>query len=133
MNYFEARVESTEVRLSELTAFLSRHLGTDADRILGADTCVYVVGSGGRGEMSVHSDVDLFVTRVDREPSAVDAFHVRQAIARSLFDMKLPEPSQGGEFLKMHTAAGLCERMGTPEDDASNTFTARATNRLIST
>lgn len=39
--------------------------------------------------------------------------------------MKLPDSSQGGEYLKMHTAVSLCERLGTPEDDAGNTFTAR--------
>lgn len=125
MSLLEERAATTDQKLDELAARLRARLGDDAERILRKDTCIYVVGSGGRGEMSRHSDVDLFVTRVDRDPSEVDALVVRQAIARALFEMDLPEPSQGGEFLKMHTAASLCERMGTPADDAGNTFTAR--------
>jgi hypothetical protein len=125
MTIFAERAAKTREKLVGLAASLKQHLGNDAQRILRSDTCVYVVGSGGRGEMSAYSDVDLFVTRLGRDPSDVDALLVRQAIARALFDLELPEPSQGGDFLKMHTAVSLCERLGTPEDDAGNTFTAR--------
>jgi hypothetical protein len=75
--------------------------------------------------MTAHSDADLFVARIGRAASADDALLVREAIARTLVDMGMPEPSQGGAFLKMHTAESLCEQMGTPADDAANTFTAR--------
>lgn len=125
MTLFTERADSTRKTLEEFKDVLLRHLGDDAPRILREDTCVYVVGSGGRGEMSSHSDVDLFVARIGRGPSDIDAFLVRQAIARALFAVGRPDPSQGGDFLKMHTAVSLCERLGTPEDDAVNTFTAR--------
>jgi predicted nucleotidyltransferase len=125
VNFFEARAASVDLKLSELAGRLKSHLGVDEQRVLQNDTCIYTVGSGGRGEMSEHSDVDLFVARVHRAPSEVDAFQIRQAIARALFEMDFPEPSQGGGFLKMHTGESLCERMGTRDDDASNTLTAR--------
>ena len=125
MTSFDTRAKSTQATLDELAKQLSDNLGADAERILRNDTSIYVVGSGGRGEMSEHSDVDLFVARVGRSTSDVDAFLVRQAIARTLYAMKRPDPSQGGAFLKMHTDASLCDRMGTAEDDAENTFTAR--------
>lgn len=125
MSYLDDRAEFTTQKLKELAGALLDCLGEDASRILGDDTCIYVVGSGGRGELSKRSDVDLFITRVGREPSDVDAFQVRQAIARALHRTEFPAPSQGGAFLKMHTAASLREQMGTPADDAGNTFTAR--------
>jgi len=122
---FEDRAKYTDTALKNLATALTNNLGSDGARILGTDTCIYVVGSGGRGEMSEHSDVDLFVARIRRPASDVDAFQVLQAITRAFFERGLPDPSQGGDFLRMHTAQSLCERMGTPDDDATNTFTAR--------
>jgi predicted nucleotidyltransferase len=119
------RLASTQKTLQRLGEQVKGAMGEHFHRIFRGDTCIYVVGSGGRGEMSEHSDVDLFVARVERDPSDVDAFQVRSAIAQALYSMSLPDPSQGGEYLKMHTAGTLCARMGTPEDDASNTLTAR--------
>lgn len=125
MSLLEERASFTREQLAKVGAALRDALGGDAERILRDDTCVYVVGSGGRGELSEYSDLDLFIARVEREPSDVDAFQIRQAIARSLYATGFPDPSQGGAFLKMHTATSLCEEMGTPRDDAGNTFTAR--------
>lgn len=125
MSYLDKRAAFTKTKLSELAKALDECLFADRQRILRGDTCIYVVGSGGRGELSSHSDIDLFIARVGRSPSDVDAFQVRQAIVRALYRLEFPDPSQGGAFLKMHTARSLCEEMGTPADDAGNTFTAR--------
>lgn len=125
MSFLADRAAETDRRLAELARELEKELGADAARILRQDTCIYVVGSGGRGEMSAHSDADLFVARVRRDPSDVDALFVRQSIARALFRLGFPDPSQGGAFLAMHTDAELCGQLGTPQDDAQNTLTAR--------
>lgn len=125
MSYLDDRAAFTRTKLLELAEGLSVYLDEDKERVLREDTCIYVVGSGGRGELLTHSDIDLFIARVGRSPSDVDAFQIRQAIARTLHRSGFPDPSQGGAFLKMHTATSLCEEMGTPADDAGNTFTAR--------
>jgi predicted nucleotidyltransferase len=125
VTFFDDRAASAKKKLDELAKSIRQHLQVDETRVLKNDTCIYTVGSGARGEMSEHSDVDLFVARVGRAPSDIDAFQIRQAITRALFELNLPEPSQGGEFLKMHTGESLCERMCTPDDDATNTLTAR--------
>lgn len=65
VNFFDDRAASTRDLLGKFAQLLRGHLGDDAERILRTDTCVYVVGSGGRGEMSCHSDVDLFVARLN--------------------------------------------------------------------
>ena len=96
MTFFDDRATSAQKKLNDLTKLLREYLGVDEKRVIQNDTCIYTVGSGGRGEMSEYSDVDLFVARVGRAPSAVDTFQIRQAITRALFDLKFPEPSQGG-------------------------------------
>lgn len=125
MSVADQRADYTNKRLEELEVALKRHLGEDLSRVLHDDTCIYVVGSGGRGEMSAHSDVDSFVTRVGREASDEDDQRVRTAITDAFAELKLPEPSRAGVFLKMHTDASLCALMGSPDDDMHNTLTAR--------
>ena len=125
MTFFDDRAASAKARLDALARQLKTELGINEQRVLGRDTCIYTVGSGGRGEMSEHSDVDLFVVRVGRVPSREDDTLVREAITRAFRQLELPEPSQDGAFLKMHASGSLCERIGTPEDDQSNALTAR--------
>src|SRR5690606_10940939 len=50
MTKLDEQAAYTRQKLDELRDALRRHLGDDADRILRDDTCIYVVGSGGRGE-----------------------------------------------------------------------------------
>lgn len=124
MNFFIERATTTDHALDALAQSIRTELATDFERVM-RKTCIYVVGSGGRGEMSSHSDVDVFIARVFRDPSEVDAFVLRHALARALDAANRPEPSQGGEFLRMHTVESLRRNLGSPADDASNTFTAR--------
>lgn len=125
MSLFDDRAANARRRLDELARSLRPHLGDDEQRLLGNHTCIYTVGSGARGEMSEHSDVDLFVARVEGEVSAHDERLIIQAITRTLAQLGLPQPSRDGAFLKMHTLQYLCDRMGTTDDDSSNALTAR--------
>lgn len=52
----EQRRSDTRERLDELKSEL-----TESPAIIGDKACVYITGSGGRGEMSSHSDLDLFI------------------------------------------------------------------------
>jgi predicted nucleotidyltransferase len=123
--YFDERRGATSARLAALQSSIKDDLAVDFERIIGEHTSLYVVGSGGRGELSDHSDIDIFVVRNNEAISQVDAFQIRQAIARSFHRANLPAPSQSGAFLKMHTARSLCSELGTARDDADNTLTAR--------
>lgn len=125
MSAFERRNKFTNERLAALEHCLLAELGGDRDRLLGTDTAIYVTGSGGRGEMSEHSDVDLFIARTTERQSPVDSFQFHQAVSRTFHALGLPEPSNRGSFLKMHSASSLCGLMGKPVDDTENTLTAR--------
>ena len=52
------RRRTTEERLERLKQELHR---TDAHSIVANRACVYATGSGGRGEMSSRSDLDIFI------------------------------------------------------------------------
>ncbi|MDX2092939.1 MAG: hypothetical protein SFX73_34130 [Kofleriaceae bacterium] len=125
MDIFKDRVAFTNDKLVALERHLLAELGPDRERVLKDDTAIYVTGSGGRGEMSAASDVDLFIARISDRNSPVDAFHFQQAVARTFHAMQLPEPSNDGQFLKVHSATSLCGLMGKPTDDTENTLTAR--------
>lgn len=89
------------------------------------DTCLYVTGSAGRGELSDHSDLDLFLIRDSERPSRLDEMVIGAAVVRALNDCGLPPPSKDGEFLAMHRVEEMLWHMGRPADDARNLFTAR--------
>ncbi|MCC6873209.1 MAG: hypothetical protein IT378_02780 [Sandaracinaceae bacterium] len=57
--------------------------------------------------------------------SALDEMVINGAIVRAFAERGLPPPSNDGQFLRMHEAEELVAKMGTPEDDTSNSFTAR--------
>jgi hypothetical protein len=105
----------------------TKHLiGKEQTEVLGNHTCLYAVGSVGRREMSRHSDLDLFLVRLGTKPAnRIDAVLLQSAIIRTQRELKLPEPSRDAEFLKIHSATALIERLGQPEDDVENTFTTR--------
>ena len=52
----EARRMYASERLDKLVAAL-----TTAETIIGDKACVYITGSGARGELTQHSDFDLFI------------------------------------------------------------------------
>jgi len=129
---FERRREYTKDRVEEFRTSFLNSLGSDVARVLADHTCVYATGSGGRGELSQHSDLDLFTVR-QGEPSNLDAILIRAALVRATRDVGFPEPSNDGQFLATHSADRLIDMMGTPEDDTENTFTARMLMLLEST
>lgn len=90
--------------------------------------CLYVTGSFGRLEASPHSDLDLFFVWDDAGASSLSR------IRKTLLDAELirlcrnrgfPEFSADGKFLEVHSAKAMRENLGSPDDDAKNTFTAR--------
>jgi hypothetical protein len=120
----EARRAASDARLESFREGFARHLDRALD-LLGEHTTVYATGSGGRGELSAHSDLDVFLLRRGRPASTLDSVELQAAVVRALREAGFPPPSRDGEFLRMHTAERLVANIGKPEDDAENTFTAR--------
>jgi len=119
-----AREASSEARLGRFREAFAQNLER-ADVLLGDHTTLYATGSGGRREMSPHSDLDVFLVRRGRPAKTLDAVEIQAAIVKTLREVGFPPPSRDGEFLRMHTAERLVANIGKPEDDAENTFTAR--------
>ncbi len=88
--------------------------------------CIYITGSYGRGEASDKSDVDLFFVSPDKSiitrENELTLFGDLVKMNRSLGK---PKFSRDCTFLKIHHADELLDRLGHPEDDSGNTFTAR--------
>jgi hypothetical protein len=109
--FLGARRTKTEERLESFrTAFRRDFRPGEEDELIGQHTCLYAVGSGGRGEMSAHSDLDLFIVR-DGTPRRMDEVRLQSAIVRALTTLGLPPPSQDATFLKLHSADSLIERL----------------------
>lgn len=102
---------------------------TDAENLCADKACVYATGSFARGEASQYSDLDVFIVGegTDEKPALdpLDQILVKADLIEAIRALRIPDFSGGGEYLKHHTVSELIGSLGTPEDDASNTFTAR--------
>lgn len=91
--------------------------------------CVYISGSFARGEAGGHSDLDLFIVgRVNnnsRALSRLDETCLKADLIHATRQAGIPDFSGDGEYLNHYTVDDLVKTLGTPEDDAENTFTAR--------
>src|SRR5262245_42849222 len=113
----QRRRASAEERLARLGAELGPALP-----VVDGKACVYVTGSFGRGEASSHSDLDLFTVGQLQAPGLVQLDGMLLNAAQRL---GFPEFAGDAEYLKHHTVDALVGTLGKPDDDATNTFTAR--------
>jgi hypothetical protein len=122
------RNQSNE-RLEALKRQLAR-----AEALAGTNACVYVTGSFGRAEASVHSDLDLFIVGRaavnpkndgDRGFSNLDEICLKAELISAVREHNFPEFSGDGAYLVHYTVRELVKSLGTATDDAQNTFTAR--------
>jgi len=81
--FFEQRRDSSRQRIESFRDALKRAIGADHDQLIGDHTCVYVVGSGGRDELSRFSDLDLFLVK-NGAPLRVDEVRLQSAIIHAL-------------------------------------------------
>lgn len=121
---FAARVATSNARLRAFAEAFEAQVAPERDEILGGDTCVYVVGSGGREEIGPHSDLDVFLVS-ERAPTRIQEALLQASVIRALRATGFPDPDGGGRFLQLHHAPRLVDQLGAPADDAENTFTAR--------
>jgi hypothetical protein len=95
---------------------------------------VYAIGSFGRVEASQHSDLDLFIigktkkNEKDEEQrllTKLEEIRLKAELIGVTSKLNIPEFSGDGKYLSHYTISELLETLGKPEDDVTNTFTAR--------
>jgi predicted nucleotidyltransferase len=107
-----------------------------AKNILRDKACVFATGSFGRGEASAYSDLDLFIVgrRDGRQGfdgkegsllARLDEICVKADLVEAARELNFPVFSQDGRYLTHHSVHEFTKTLGTPEDDVTNTFTAR--------
>ena len=125
------RRSRTTLRVQELR----NQLQAAEARITGK-ACVYATGSFGRCEAGNHTDLDLFIVgKRDGKPgrdgkegsllSRLDEICIKADLIQVTRHLGIPEFSGDGQYLEHYSVHELTKALGTPEDDATNTFTAR--------
>lgn len=118
----KSRRDFCESRLSELRDSVSR-ISELAGR---SDLSIYVTGSYGRLEAHSRSDLDLFLVSKGDSPVQrtskilIDAELIRISEAKGF-----PPFSNDAQYLEIHSLSEMLEKLGGPEDDSKNFFTAR--------
>lgn len=126
---------------------VQRELG-ESEALAAGKACVYATGSFARGEASQFSDLDLFIVGKCEPPQPkakqppppperllkrLDEICVKAELISTTRQLNFPEFSGDGEYLTFYTVRDLVRSLGRPEDDATNTFTARLLLLLEST
>jgi predicted nucleotidyltransferase len=125
------RRTDTLARIGELQSRLSA-----AEEIAKGKASVYATGSFGRCEASPHSDLDLFIVGKrdgnagpdDKKGSLLnrlDEICIKADLIEVTRQLKIPEFSGDGRYLTHYSVHEFTNTLGTPEDDVTNTFTAR--------
>lgn len=125
------RRSQTDARISELRNRLKA-----AEGLATGKACVYATGSFGRREASPHSDLDLFIVgKRDGKPARdgiegsllkhLDEICLKADLIEATRALKIPDFSGDGRYLTHYSVHEFTKTLGTPEDDVTNTFTAR--------
>ncbi len=123
--FLAERRKKSDERLAKFRAVLRSEIPPkERKEVLGDHTCIYAVGSGGRGELSKRSDLDVFLVTTG-EVKRINEVRLQTAMLRAMRKVKFPDPSNDASFVRLHAAQTLIERLGEPADDAENTFTVR--------
>jgi predicted nucleotidyltransferase len=124
MTEIVSRRKTTSDRLATIKVDLA-----DSANLSKGKACVYATGSFGRGEAGKFSDLDLFI--VGKGPAGksdlrrLDEICIKADLIEVTKKNGLPEFSGDGRYLIHYSVGDLVKTVGTPEDDALNTFTAR--------
>jgi predicted nucleotidyltransferase len=120
----EERRRETKLRTDKLIALLA-----DAEALCNGKACVYSTGSFARGEAHEWSDLDLFIvgtsTQHKRDLRRLDEIRIKADLIEATQKEGIPEFSGDGRYLDHYTVHELTSTLGKPEDDVTNTFTAR--------
>ena len=129
MHELDRRRASTLARIDRLREILE-----DAEKIVAGRACVYATGSFGRREASDYSDLDLFIVSKSTKGNngdgvsmlpRLDEICVKAELIEATRELGIPEFDGDGRYLIHHPLHLFTKTLGTPEDDVTNTFTAR--------
>lgn len=131
MDELAERRSKTAARIATLSGRLKT-----AEALAKGKACVFATGSFGRREAGPHSDLDLFIVgKKDgksgpdgREGSLLkrlDEICIKADLIEATRELKIPEFSGDGRYLAHYSVHEFTKTLGTPEDDVTNTFTAR--------
>jgi predicted nucleotidyltransferase len=125
------RRSDTAARIAKLRKRLKA-----AEALAEGKACVYATGSFGRCEASPHSDLDLFIVgKRDGKPGRngkegsllkrLDEICIKAALIEATRKLHIAEFSGDGRYLTHYSVDDFTRTIGTPEDDVTNTLTAR--------
>ncbi len=129
MSELRRRRDFTIARVDELRASLS-----SSSELTDGKACVYATGSYGRCEASAHSDLDVFIVakigkdnkgRGISQLSRLEEICLKADLIRVSESMNFRPFSKDGHYLIKYTVDDFVRSLGKPEDDFTNTFTAR--------
>ena len=131
MDELAERRSNTAARIATLNGRLKA-----AEALVKGKACVFATGSFGRREAGPHSDLDLFIVgKRDGEPGRnhtegsllkpLDEICVKVDLIEATRELGIPEFSDDGRYLTHYSVHEFTKTLGTPEDDVTNTFTAR--------
>lgn len=139
MDQLKSRRATTDARLNSLRSKLQA-----AEELAAGKACVYATGSFGRQEASENSDLDLFI--VGKKNGApgfggvqgsllkrLDEICIKAELIEATRGLGIPEFDGDGRYLTHYSVHEFTKTLGTPEDDVTNTFTARLLLLLEST
>ena len=104
-----------------------------AEKIAAGKACVYATGSFGRGEANKNSDLDLFIVGLESKSSAIngsmlnrlDEICIKADLIEVTRALGIPDFDGDGRYLMHYPVQEFTGKLGTPDDDVTNTFTAR--------
>lgn len=131
MGELSSRRELSQKRIEQLRSHLP-----EAEKLVGGKACVYITGSLGRGEASIFSDLDLFIVgkangrrgadgKEGSQLNRLDEICIKADLIEATRKLNFPEFSGEGRYLVHYPIDSLIKTLGKPEDDLTNTFTAR--------
>ena len=131
MGELAERRSDTDRRIKRLRARLKA-----AEAVAKGKACVFATGSFGRREAGAYSDLDLFIVgRRNGKPGSdgkegsllhrLDEICIKADLIEATRRMGIPDFSGDGRYLTHYSVHEFTKTLGTPEDDVTNTFTAR--------
>lgn len=115
---------------AERLALLAKELGAaGATEIAEGRACVYVTGSGGRGEMSPKSDLDIFIVNYEdkaRPLTNLNEICLKARLIEVSSKLEFGDFTDDGKYVKAYDVkSDLIDKLGTRHDDYENVLTAR--------